>query len=252
MRRVRGGLRHQLRAILVLAWLNGLLPIARSPLWVVSTVAMPISLLILLAILYRGAGLIMGIVGGLVWTVLSSGTSLIGDAAYYRLELKFQQMIVATPTNPLAYAIGLALSEVVFALPGIALFAVLLVVTVPINQWGATAIAVSLALLWYSVSTLAFYSSTLFAYVRYTWAVVSIVTLVLGILPPVYYPATYLGKAWWLAYLVPTSASALVMQDAVGITHYSPAQIGLAYLSEAAWCLVGTLLVIRAARWRSP
>ncbi|WP_256359241.1 hypothetical protein [Vulcanisaeta sp. JCM 14467] len=37
MRRVRGGLRHQLRAILVLAWLNGLLPILRSPLWTVST-----------------------------------------------------------------------------------------------------------------------------------------------------------------------------------------------------------------------
>ncbi len=54
MRKVEGGLRHQLRAVLVLAWLNGLLPILRSPLWTVSTLATPISLLILLTVLYRG------------------------------------------------------------------------------------------------------------------------------------------------------------------------------------------------------
>lgn len=193
MRRVSGGLGHQLRAILVLAWLNGLLPILRSPLWTVSTLAMPISLLILLTVLYRGVGMVMGIVGGLVWTMLSSGTALIGDAAYYRLELKFQQMIVATPTSPLAYTIGLALSEVIFTLPGIALFAVLMVFNTTVNPWGSLEIATSLILLWYAISSIAFYSSTLFTYIRYTWAVVSLLTLSLGVLPPVYYPATYLA-----------------------------------------------------------
>jgi len=251
VKRVRGGLRHQLRAILVLAWLNGLLPIMRSPLWTISTLAMPISLLVLLTVLYRGIGLVMGIVGGLVWSMLSSGTALIGDAAYYRLELKFQQMIVATPTNPLAYTVGLALSEVVFTLPGIVLFAVLFTVITPVDQWEALRIALSLVLLWYSVSALAFYSSTLFTYIRYIWAIASLLTLVLGILPPVYYPAIYLGRMWWLAYLVPTSSSALIIQDAVGVVHYSPLQVNLAYLSEVTWCLLGTVLVMRVARWRS-
>ncbi len=252
MRRVRGGLRHQLRAALVLAWLNGLLPILRSPLWTVSTLAMPISLLILLTVLYRGIGMIMGIVGGLVWTMLSSGTALIGDAAYYRLELKFQQLIVATPTSPLAYTIGLALSEVIFTLPGIVLFTVLLILNAPINLWGALEIAASLILLWYAVSSIAFYSSTLFTYIRYTWAVVSLLTLVLGVLPPVYYPATYLGNAWWVAYLVPTSATAMVVQGAVRVAHYSILQLGMAYVSSIAWCLVGTVLTLRVAKWRTP
>ena len=242
MRRVRGGLRHQLRAVLVLAWLNGLLPIFRSPLWTISTLAMPVSLLILLTILYKGMGLMMGIVGGLVWTMLSSGTALIGDAAYYRLELKFQQMIVATPTNPLAYAVGLALSEVVFTLPGIVLFSVLLVIKSAISAEGALEIALSLVLLWYAVSSVAFYSSTLFTYIRYTWAVVSLMTLVLGILPPVYYPATYLGSMWWVAYLVPTSSSAMVLQGILGIAHYSSFQLALAYVSEIVWCVIGTVL----------
>ncbi|WP_054843110.1 hypothetical protein [Vulcanisaeta souniana] len=243
---------HQLRAVLVLAWLNGLLPIIRSPLWAISTLATPISLLILLTVLYRGIGMMMGIVGGLVWTMLSSGTALIGDAAYYRLELKFQQMIVATPTNPLAYTIGLALSEVIFTLPGIVLFVVLLVLKTSVSLWGTLGITASLVLLWYAVSSVAFYASTLFTYIRYTWAVVSLLTLALGVLPPVYYPATYLGGAWWIAYLVPTSATAMVVQSAVGITHYSMLQLGMSYVSSIAWCLVGTVLTLRVAKWRTP
>jgi ABC-2 type transport system permease protein len=252
VRRVRGGLRHQLRAVLVLAWLNGLLPILRSPLWTISTLATPISLLILLTVLYRGIGMMMGIVGGLVWTMLSSGTALIADSAYYRLELKFQQMIVATPTSPLAYTIGLALSEIVFTLPGIVLFAVLLALRVVIDLWGALEITASLILLWYAISSIAFYSSTLFTYIRYTWAVVSLLTLALGVLPPVYYPATYLGSAWWIAYLVPTSTSAMIIQNAIGITHYSLLQVGGAYLSSIIWCVMGTILTLRIARWRTP
>ena len=252
MRRVRGGLRHQLRAILVLAWLNGLLPVLRSPLWTVSNLATPISLLVLLTILYHGVGMVMGIIGGLVWSMLSGGILLIADAAYYRLELKFQQMIVATPTSPLAYAIGLALSEATYMLPGIILFAVLLALRVAVGPWGALEIAVSLVLLWYAVSSVAFYSSTLFTYIRYTWAVVGLLTLVLGVLPPVYYPATYLGSAWWVAYLLPTSATAMVIQNIVGITHYSMQQIALTYVSNLAWCVVGTVLTLRVARWRAP
>lgn len=254
MRKVKGGLSHQLRAILVLAWLNGLLPILRSPLWTVSTLAMPISLLILLTVLYRGGiGMVMGIIGGLVWTMLSSGTALIGDAAYYRLELKFQQMIVATPTSPLAYTIGLALSEVIFTLPGIILFAILMALKTTVDLLGTLEIAASLVLLWYAISSIAFYSSTLFTYIRYTWAVVSLLTLALGVLPPpVYYPATYLGSAWWVAYLVPTSATAMIIQNAVRIAHYSTLQIVTAYISNIAWCIMGTLLTLRVARWRTP
>lgn len=243
---------HQLRSILVLAWLNGLLPIMRSPLWAISTLTTPISLLVLLTILYRGVGLIMGIVGGLVWSILSSGTSLIGDASYYRLELKFQQMIVSTPTNPLTYTIGLALSEVIFTLPGIILFTALLTIEVHLKVEGALGIALSLALLWYAISALSFYSSTLFTYIRYTWAVTSLLTLALGVLPPVYYPATYLGNIWWIAYLIPTSASAMVVQDAINIVHYSQIQLLIAYASELAWCLLGTFLAIKVAKWRSP
>ncbi|WP_243676032.1 hypothetical protein [Vulcanisaeta distributa] len=51
---------------------------------------------------------------------------------------------------------------------------------------------------------------------------------------------------------MPTSATAMVIQNAVGVTHYSALQIGIAYISSAAWCIVGTLLTLRVARWRAP
>lgn len=82
-------------------------------------------------------------------------------------------MIVATPTSPLAYAIGLALSEVIFTLPGIVLFTVLMALKTTIDLLGILEITASLVLLWYATSSIAFYTSTLFTYIRYTWAVVS-------------------------------------------------------------------------------
>ncbi|WP_238375014.1 ABC transporter [Vulcanisaeta thermophila] len=245
-------LKHQVRAIMVIAWLNGLLPILRSPLWSISMLTTPLSLFVLLTILFRSVGMLLGVVGGLVWTVLSSSIMIIGDAAYYRLQLRFQHMIVATPTSPLAYALGLALSELVFSLPGLVIFSVLLIQVGHPRPFYIPAVVLSLFMLWYSMSGVAFYFSTIFKHVRYTWAVTGILNLVLGVLPPIYYPATYLGRFYWLAYLVPTSDSAMVLQYSVGLVHYASIQLLISYTSGLLWCLIGTVLTLRVARWRSP
>jgi len=86
-----------LRDMLVIGWLNGWVPLVRSWIWLVANSVTPLSFLIVLAVYAGEAGLRWGLLGGLIWTVASNGISLIGDATFYRLEIKFQQMLVAAP-----------------------------------------------------------------------------------------------------------------------------------------------------------
>jgi len=214
----------------------------------------PLSLLILLTAVGGGRGVLIGVAGGLVWSVASSSMGLIADAAMYRLEIKFQQMIVATPTSPLAYALGLSLSTLIYAAPGIAFFALLLL---SIDHQGADysllAMAITgLVLLWYSTSTLSFTISTAFKDIRYVWAVSNIFTFALGIVPPVYYTASSLGPLYWLGYLAPTSASAYLLHQYVGLTHYSAPELFAGIASLLVYSLLGTIMTLRVARWRAP
>ncbi len=245
------GLLHQVKAILTLAWINGILALVRLPLWFFYAITMPLSFLALLAILVPGGvGFKLGIVGGLIWTIFSSSLAVIGDAAYYRLEVKFQHMIVTSPTSPLAYALGIALSEIFFTLPGLIIFIALLA----ISGYGLREIllcVIHLMALWYSTSMISFYISTLFGHMRYTWAIVGILSTLLGVLPPVYYPAVYLGSLWWIAYLSPPSTCAMILHDVFSIVKYGHKALMIAHIVEALWCAIGSILALKFARWRS-
>jgi ABC-2 type transport system permease protein len=177
---------------------------------------------------------------------------LIADAALFRLEIKLQQMIVATPTSPLAYALGLSLSTLVYSMPGLAIFTALLWLY---HSGGVELLALlftSLVLLWYSTSTISFTVSTTFRDVKYTWAIANIMTFILGIVPPVYYTASSLGDLDWLAYLTPTSAAAYVLHQYMGLTHYPPLGLALSIVSLLGYSLLGTVMTLRVARWRTP
>jgi len=81
-----------IRDALVIAWINGWIAATRGWIWVVASSVSPLSFLVILAIYGGVEGLWWGVLGGLVWTIASNGISLMGDAAYYRLGIKYQAM----------------------------------------------------------------------------------------------------------------------------------------------------------------
>ncbi|MEM4423709.1 MAG: ABC transporter permease, partial [Pyrobaculum sp.] len=109
---------------LVIAWINGWIAATRGWVWVVASSVSPAAFLVLLAIYGGVEGLKWGLVGGFIWTIASNGISLIGDATYYRLGIKYQSMLTAAPVSPAGYALGLALSSFIFALPTLAVYLV--------------------------------------------------------------------------------------------------------------------------------
>jgi ABC-2 type transport system permease protein len=210
--------RHRLRALGALVVLNGLIPIRTQPLYVVNLLASPLSFLFFITVLSRGTLIGYGVTGGLILTMLSAGTGLQADLTHYRQDLKFQDIVVASPVEAPTYVAGMALSELVYSLPGLAVFAVIFTLAGYVSLLSVGVLVGVLLLVWAFASALAFTLATYFRDVRETFMFSPLISLVLSVLPPVYYPISRLpGWAQTAARFSPTTYAAQLVQGSVGL-----------------------------------
>jgi ABC-2 type transport system permease protein len=238
--------------MLVMAWLNGLLAIVRNPLWIISDLTPPLGILVMLSFLGREELVGFGVVGGLTMIFVHNGLGLLSDATFYRLELKLQDMVVASPVKPWAYMFGLAISGLLFSLPGVLTFTALIFglglrVLNPVQMIG------SALMLWASSTSIGFTVSTLFRDMREVWPTSSILIYSISILPPVYYPY-YLLPEWAQipVLLVPTASGALLIQDSMGLVSPSPLHKTISILALTLSLLVSSVIAAKKSRWRQP
>jgi ABC-2 type transport system permease protein len=248
--------RHRLRSLWTLAYMNGLVPMRTQPLYLLNTIASPLSFLFFIVVISHGALLLYGIAGGFVLTMLSVGTSVQTDMTHFKQDLKFQDVMVASPVEAPTYVAGLALSEFIYALPGLVVFAFLWVEDAGWPDAGSALTVVgTLLLVWGFGSALGFTLATYFQDIRETFVFSPLISIGLSVLPPVYYSAQIL-PAWArpLVFLSPTTYAADLFHRALGLDALGP------YLLPA-WvdwlALVGftaalfTLAAVKA-RWREP
>ena len=233
--------------------MNGVIPIRAQPLFLLNLLASPLSFLFFITIVSRGAYLAYGITGGMVLTMLSVGTGLQSDLTHYRHDLKFQDIVVASPVEAPVYVAGMALSELVYSLPGLAVFVVLFVAEGLATPLSAAVLAGTLVLVWGFASALAFTLATYFQDVRETFLYSPLISLVLTVLPPVYYPLSALpGWAQVVAHLSPTTYAAGLVQGSVGLAPFSVAGAALDWGVLAAFTAGLFLLAAFKARWKEP
>lgn len=218
----RNWLVTQLRAIAAIAWLNGVVAAVRAPLWIASYVTPPLSILLILRLVSYGRALSFGIVGGLTMIIVSNGLGVLSDAATYRLHFKFQDLMVAGPVSQWAYMLGLALSGLLFSVPGIAAFLILMG-ALGIHVYDALEAASSIALLWAASAGMGFSLSLAFRDLKEVWSTTSILVFAISVLPPVYYPITAL-PAWLqcVSLISPTSGAAALLQESMGLLSLEP------------------------------
>lgn len=245
--------RNRLRSLLTLVQLNGLIPIRTQPLYLINLLASPLSFLFFIDVISRGALIAYGITGGLVLTMLSAGTGLQSDLTHYRHDLKFQDVVVASPVEAPVYVAGMALSELVYSLPGVAVFVALFVAKGYASPTAALVVGGVLLLVWGFATALAFTLATYFEDVRETFMFSPLISLMLTVLPPVYYPLSQLPHwAQFVARFSPTTYAANLVQGAVGL---QPISFSGAVLD---WAVLGgvtaALFAIAAfkARWKEP
>ncbi|MGA7924329.1 MAG: ABC transporter permease [Thermoplasmata archaeon] len=245
--------RHRLRSVLWLTYLNGVLPMRSQPLYLINLLASPLSFLFFVTVASNGALFQYGVSGGMLLTVLSIGTSLQSDMTHYRHDLKLQDVMVASPLEAPVYVAGLALSELVYSLPGMALFVALWIVHTPPSGADIATVIGTLLLVWAFASALGFTLATYFEDVRETFVFAPLISLIMTVLPPVYYPPSSLpGWALHLAYLSPTTYAADLLHYAFGLQTIP----GLDPLVDWAVLIAFTvgllLLATFKARWREP
>jgi ABC-2 type transport system permease protein len=245
--------RHRLRSLGTLTWLNGVLPIRSQPLYLINLVGQPLSFLFFITIASAGKLYPYAIGGGMLMTILSIGTSLQTDISHYKTDLKLQDVMIASPVEEWVYVGGLALSELVYSLPGMGLFVLLWIVGGWATPFAAITLAGVLLLVWAFASALGFTLATYFQDVRETFVFSSVISLSLSVIPPVYYPISALPA--WLrpyAWLSPTTYAADLIHGTVGVP-------GPSFLAAATdWgVLIGFTVALLAlasfkARWREP
>lgn len=245
--------RNRLRSLFTLVWLNGIVPIRTQPLFLLNLLASPLSFLFFIAIVSQGRYLAYGITGGMILTMLSVGTGLQSDLTHYRHDLKFQDIVVASPVEAPVYVAGMALSELVYSFPGLAVFVTLFVLEGYATPVSLVVLGGTLVLVWGFASALAFTLATYFQDVRETFLFSPLISLALTVLPPVYYPLAALPSwAQFAAHFSPTTYAAGLVQGAVGLAPMSIAQAAVDWGVLAGFTAVLFLVAAVKARWKEP
>jgi ABC-2 type transport system permease protein len=253
--------RHRLRSLVTLVYMNGLIPMRTQPLYLVNTIASPLGFLFIIFVV-SGGHLLIGIAGGLLLTIMSIGTSLQSDMTHYKVDMKFQDMVVASPVEAPTYVSGMALSEFVYSIPGVGVFVFLWAThATDVSVLGVLTVVGVLILAWAFASALGFTLATYFEDVRETFVFSPLISLGLTVLPPVYYPVSLLqsvsppllGKiATILALCSPTTYAADLLKKGMGgfPSTFLPAWVDWVALGVAT--VLFLILASAKARWREP
>jgi ABC-2 type transport system permease protein len=249
--------RTQAYAALRICYFNGIMPLWRSPLLIGAVFLTPFSFLFFLYVIAPRALFPFGVVGGVLFTALFTGNGMLNDCAYLRLERQLQQVYVASPVRPLAYILGMALSELAFALPAMVLFLAILLVVHPFSAIAFGALVGVVLLTWLMACTLGFFVSTLFQQLREIWPLGTLIFSTLSVLPPIFYPATVIPVNWqWVAYLAPSTYAGQLADRVVGLGGGITTSVPLLntpYFDLAGLAAITLLLAAAAthfARWR--
>src|SRR5215471_723041 len=98
------------RQILAAVLVNSLYEMRNYPIVLVNTVLSPLSLLLVIGFVSRGALLGEAIQGGLIMGMFSSGMALQADLSHLKNDFKLQDMIVSSPTTPARYVAGMTIA----------------------------------------------------------------------------------------------------------------------------------------------
>jgi ABC-2 type transport system permease protein len=239
------------RTVAALAYYLGVLPMLRIPTLLPFVVSTPFTILFILFVTGRGAAIMYGIAGAITMIVSQQGLFLGADLTNYRIEHKFQYVVVASPVSAPTYMFSVALSELAFAAPALAVLLCITAYFLPAFTILTVAEILAVAVLtWVTCSSIGFFLSTYVLNTRTAFLTVSFISIILSVLPPVFYPLQIIPASFrWLAELVPTTHASVLIQSAVNLPA-SPAQVLASWVALPAFTVVFLLLALYKAKWR--
>lgn len=240
----------ELRTIGALSYYLGILPMIRIPTLLPFVFSTPFTILFILFVTGHGSAFLYGIAGAITMTVSQQGLFLGADLTNYRIEHKFQSMVVASPVSPLTYMFSVAMSELAFAAPAL----VILLAIVPLFAAAISSVMILeilgvVFLTWITTSAIGFFLSTYVLNTRTAFLTVAFISIVLSVLPPVFYPLQIIpDQLRWLAELVPTTHSSVLIENALGLPSTSP-QVLISWIALPVFTVIFLSLALFKAKW---
>jgi len=244
-------LRRTLRTVAALAYYIGVLPMIRIPALLPFVFATPFTILFILFVAGERTAFAYGLAGAITMTVTQQGLFLGSDLTSLKIEHKFQSMVVASPVSPFTYMFSVALSELAFAAPAVVVL--LAIISNSVTGFGLLAlleIVVVILLTWVTTSSIGFFLSTYVLNTRSAFLTVAFISIILSVLPPVFYPISILPAPLRpLAELIPTTHASILIRSVIGMPPDS-FQILVSWLALPVFTLAFLSLALLKARWR--
>jgi len=230
---------------------NSVYEMKNYPINLVNTVLSPLSFLVVIDFVSRGALIGQAIEGGLIMSMFQSGMSLQGDISHLKNDFKLQDMLVSSPASPAVYVIGMAASEIIYNLPALAILVVLGGVYIHPGAVQALELTAALVLMFLTSITIGFMFATLSSDIVQSFAWSRLLTTIFTAITPVYYPITYIPFPFrYLAYLSPTTYVAEIMQSVAGSLKLSEGVVITDWAIIGGLAAVLLIVVSRNARWK--
>ncbi len=232
---------------------NAIYAMINYPVLLINTLLAPISILAVVTFASKGTLLPIASLGALMMNMITSGVSLQGDLSHLKNDMKLQDMVVSSPTDQNIYLLGMAISEIVYAIPTLSILFFINILFVKINYIGWILIIADLILVFSFSISLGFFLSTISSDVVQSWAFSGIISPILSTIPPVYYPITFIPYPWrYLAYISPTTYAAEIAQDIVGYIKLSNFEFLLSWLILISFTIFTFYLGLKRSYWREP
>lgn len=244
-------LRRNLRATGALAYYIGVLPMLRIPTLLPFVFATPFTILFILFVVGERTAFAYGLAGAITMTAAQQGLFLGADLTSLKIDHKFQSIVVASPVSPFTYMFAVALSELAFAVPAlVVLSAIISYSTVGFGILALLEMVLVVILTWVTTSSIGFFLSTYVLNTRTAFITVSFISIILSVLPPVFYPITLLPALLRpVAEFIPTTHSAILIRSTIGMSP-SPSQMLVSWLALPAFTLAFLSLALLKAKWR--
>jgi len=242
--------RDRMRSLWAIMYYLGFTPMLRNPLFIPFVFSSPFTLLFILFVASGGTALPYGLAGALTMVTTELGLFVGTDLATYKIQNKFQDIVVASPVSPLVYMFGVALSELIFGAPA-------LLVLFTLMAWhGASMVALVttlgvVLLLWITTTAIGFFFSAYAPNTQNAFIINGFIATILSVLPPVYYSISILPTPLAsVAEIIPTTEASALFQGAIGLGYSIEPTFSFLVLLIATVVLL--LLVSFRMRWREP
>jgi ABC-2 type transport system permease protein len=223
------------------------------PITLVSNIIAPFSVLILILLVSHGVLLSISIEGALITSMISGGVTLQIDLSHIKNDFRLQDMLISSPTSAFTYMLGMAMAALTNALPALAVLSVLSLLFIHASPIGGLTVFVVISLMFAFSVALGFMLSTFSTDIQQNRAFVSILTVVLATIAPIYYPITYIPLSIRdIAYLSPTTYAAEIAQNAIGDLPLAASNLAINWIVLISVSCALFAIAIKKSHWRDP